>query len=54
MNVYNCSQVTLEHVQIYGGGNMAFVEWGGPGGHTYRNVTLQRRPNPPYPTRLLR
>jgi hypothetical protein len=51
--VYDSYNVISKNVSIYGGGNMGILEWGGDGGHTYDNVKLIRRPNPPYPFRLL-
>ena len=58
----NCSRITLEDVNIWGGTGMGIVDGQGGGGSTYRRVQLTRRPlmrgvgvvalTPPYPFRL--
>jgi hypothetical protein len=52
-SVYNSVNVITRNISIYGGGDMGVLEWSGDGAHTYDNVKLIRRPNPPYPFRLL-
>ena len=40
----NCSGVVAENVTIWAGGNMGFLEVGGPGGNVYRRVSITRKP----------
>jgi hypothetical protein len=40
----NCTRMRFDGTRIYGGGNMIYTEFGGQGGHIYRNVSITRRP----------
>eukprot|EP00658_Telonema_sp_P-2_P004557 TRINITY_DN11694_c0_g2_i2.p1 TRINITY_DN11694_c0_g2~~TRINITY_DN11694_c0_g2_i2.p1 ORF type:complete len:427 (-),score=88.15 TRINITY_DN11694_c0_g2_i2:308-1588(-) len=52
-NVFSSTKVETTGVSIYGGAGFGILEWGGGGGHLYRNITISRRASPPYPRRLL-
>ncbi len=42
VSVLGSARCGLSDVTIYGSGNFALVEWGGPGGHTYTRVVIDR------------
>jgi hypothetical protein len=44
VTVSNSSACRFENLLLYGAGAMAVLEWGGAGGHVYRNITLTRKP----------